>query len=73
MHLLNFAKRTKLIISKEEMDDIMKIIKFLEERGLLVKGVSKTIKNEAKERKVGSFSMLLETLGASFIRKCINS
>ena len=73
MHLLNFAKRTKLIISKEEMDDIMKIIKFLEERGLLVKGVSKTIKNEAKERKVGPFSMLLETLGASFIRKCINS
>ena len=70
---MNLAKRTKLIISKEEMDDIMKIIKFLEERGLLVKGVSKTIKNEAKERKVGSFSMLLETLGASFIRKCINS
>ena len=33
MHLLNFAKRTKLIISKEEMDDIMKIIKFLEEHG----------------------------------------
>ena len=55
------------------MDDIMKIIKFLEERGLLVKGVSKTIKNEAKEQKVGSFSMLLETLGTSFIRKCINS
>ena len=70
---MNLAKRTKLIISKEEMDDIMKIIKFLEERGLLVKGVSKTIKNEAKERKVGSFSMLLETLGTSFIRKCINS
>ena len=70
---MNLAKRTKLIISKEEVDDIMKIIKFLEERGLLVKGVSKTIKNEAKERKVGSFSMLLETLGASFIRKCINS
>ena len=70
---MNLAKRTKLIISKEEMDDIMKIIKSLEERGLLVKGVSKTIKNEAKERKVGSFSMLLETLVTSFIRKCINS
>ena len=53
------------------MDDIMKMIKSLEESGLLLKGVSKTIKNELKEQKGGFLSMLLCTLGASF-RKFIN-
>ena len=42
---------TTLIISNEEMNDILKIIKSLEESGLLTKGVSKTIKNEAKKQK----------------------
>ena len=51
---------TTLIISNEEMNDIMKIVKSLEESGLLIKDVSKTIKNEAKEQNVG---MLLGTLG----------
>ena len=36
---------TKLIISNEEINDIMKIVKFLEEWGLLIKGVSEAIKN----------------------------
>ena len=44
---------TTLIISNEKMNDIMKIIKFLEESGLLIKGVSQTIKNEVKEQKGG--------------------
>ena len=39
---------TALIISNEEMEDIMKIVKSLEESGLLKKGISETIKNEAK-------------------------
>ena len=38
---------TTLIISNEEMDDIMEIVKSLEESGLLIKGISETIKNEA--------------------------
>ena len=42
---------TTLIISNEEMNDILKIIKSLEESGLLTKGVSETIKNEAKQKK----------------------
>ena len=42
---------TTLIISNEEMNDILKIIKSLEESGLLTKGVSETIKNEAKQQK----------------------
>ena len=37
--------KTTLIISNEEMNDIMKIVKSLEESGLLMKDVSKTIKN----------------------------
>ena len=42
---------TTLVISNEEMNDIMKIINSLEESGLLIKGVSQTIKNETKEKK----------------------
>ena len=41
---------TTLIISKEEMKDIMKIVKSPEQSGLLVKGVSVTIESEAKEK-----------------------
>ena len=41
---------TVLIISNEEMNHIMKIVKSLEETGLLKKGVSETIKNEPKEK-----------------------
>ena len=41
---------TTLIISNEEMNYIMKIVKCLEESGLLIKGLSETIKNEAKEQ-----------------------
>ena len=58
---------TTLIISNEEMNDIMKIVKLLEEPGLLTKGVSETIKNEAKEQKGGFLRMLLSALGASLL------
>ena len=44
---------TTLIISNEEMNHIMKIVKCLEEPGLSIKGVSETINNEAKEQKEG--------------------
>ena len=42
---------TTLVISNEEMNGIMKTVKSLEESGILIKGVSETIKNEAKEQK----------------------
>ena len=58
---------TTLITSNEEMNDIMKIVKYLEESGLLIKGVSEAIKNEAKEQKVGFLETLLCTLGAIFV------
>ena len=50
---------TTLIISNEEMNVIMKIVKSLEESGLLIKGVSETVKNEAKEQKGEFLRMLL--------------
>ena len=49
------------------MNDIMKIVKFLEESGFLIKGVSEKIKNEAKEQTGGFLRMLLATLGASLL------
>ena len=57
----------KLIIEQEDMNDIMKIIKALENSGILLKGVSKTIKDETKEQRSGFLSMLLGTLGASLL------
>ena len=55
-----------LIISNDEMKDIIKIVKSLDS-SLLLKGVSETVKNEAKEQKEGFLSMLLGTLGASLL------
>ena len=57
----------KLIIEQEDMNDIMKIIDALENSGILLKGVSKTIENETKEERGGFLSMLLGTLGASLL------
>ena len=57
----------KLIIEQEDMKDIMKIIEALEDSGVLLKGVSKTIENETKEQRGGFLSMLLGTLGASLL------
>ena len=53
---------TTLIISNDEMGDIMKMFKSLENSGLLLKRFSERIQNEAKEQKVGFLSMLLGTL-----------
>ena len=58
---------TILIISNEEMNHIMKIVKSPKESGLLITGVSETIKNEAKQQKGGFLGMLLGTLGASLL------
>ena len=42
---------TTLIISNKEMNDIMKIAQALEDSNILLKGVSKTIKNEQRNKK----------------------
>ena len=49
------------------MEDILKIVKFHEDSGLLLEGVSERIKNEAKKQKGGFLKVLLGTLGASLL------
>ena len=61
------SSTTTLIISNDEIKDIIKIVKSLEDSRLLLKGVSETIQNEAKEQKGGFLSMLVGTLGASLV------
>ena len=46
---------TTLLISNDEMNNIMKIVQALEDSNILLKGVTKTIKNETKERKGGFY------------------
>ena len=58
---------TILIISNDEMKDIIKIVKSLADSALLFKGVSEIVQREAKEQKGGFLSMLLSTLGASLL------
>ena len=49
------------------MEDIIKMVKFLEDSGLLLKGVAETVQNAVKKQKGGFLSMLLGTLGASLL------
>ena len=55
---------TTLIIWNDEIEDIIKIVKYFEDCGLLLKGVTETFQNEVKEQKGVSISMLLGTLSA---------
>ena len=68
----NHPSSTTLIISNDEMENIMKIVKSLEDSGLVLKRVTETVQNEVKKQKEGFLSMLLGTLGAIFIRKYFN-
>ena len=68
---IHVSGSTALIISNEEMEVIMKIVKSLEESGLLVKVISETIKNDTKEQNGGFISMLLGTLAASMLRRAL--
>ena len=66
--ILGSGHNTTLIILNDEMEDILKIVKSLEDSG--IEGVSETIENEAKEQKGGFLSMLLGALGASLLGNC---
>ena len=62
---------TPLIISNKEMDDIMKIVKSLEESNFLLKSVSETPKNKAQEQKCLFLGMLFGTLTASILESAL--
>ena len=63
----NRPSSTTLIIPNDEIEDIIKRVKSLEDSGLLLKGVTETVQNEVKEQKEGFLNMLLGTLGASLL------
>ena len=65
--ILGSGNNTTLIISNKDMDDLIKIVKSLEDAGLLLKGITESVQNEIKEQKSGFLSMLLGTLGASLL------
>ena len=65
------SETATLIISNKEMNDIMNIVQALEDSNILLKGVTKTIKNETKKQKGGFLSMLLGTLGASLLKNLL--
>ena len=65
--ILGSGNMTTLIISNDEIHDIIKIVKSLEDSGLLIEGVTKKVQNEVKGQKGGFLSMLLDTLGASLL------
>ena len=68
--ILGSENRT-LIISNDDIEDIIKIVKSLEDSGLLLEGVTETVQNEVKEQKGGFLSMLLGTLGASLLENIL--
>ena len=61
------GSQTTLVFSNEEMGGIIKIMKFLEDADLLMKGISETVENEVKEQKGGFLCMLAATSGASLL------
>ena len=65
IHGSDRALSTTSIISNKKMNDIIKIVKALEDSNILLKGVTKIIKNETREQKGGFLSMLLGTLESS--------
>ena len=69
--ILGSGNMTTLITSNDEIEDIIKIVKSLEDSGLLLKGVTETVQNEIKEQKGGFLSMLLGTLGASLLENIL--
>ena len=61
------SRNTTLIISNDELEDIIKIVRSIEDSGLLLKGLTETVQNEVNEQKGRFFSMLLGTLGESLL------
>ena len=65
--ILELGNNTTLIISNKDMDDLIKIVKSLEDSGSLLKEITESVQNEIKEQKGGFLSMLLGTLGARLL------
>ena len=62
-----------LLISNEDVNDIIKIIKSLEDSGVLIDGVTETVKHERKKQEGGFVGALLVPLAASLVQPVISS
>ena len=67
------GKGFTLFISNEDMNDIIKMIKSLEDSGVLIDGVTETLKTEIKKREGGFLGALLAPLIASLVQLVISS
>ena len=65
--ILGSGGHTALIISNKDIEDLIKIVKSLEDSRLLLQGVTESVQNEVKEQKRWFLSMLLGTLGARLL------
>ena len=62
--VLGSRGHTTLITSNDDMQDLLKIVNSLDDSGLLLDGITETLKNEVKKREGGFLSTLLGTIGA---------
>ena len=69
--ILGSGNTTTLIISNDEIEDIIKIVKPLKDSLLLLKGITESVQNEVKGQKGGFLSMFLVTLVASLLGNCL--
>ena len=65
--ILGSGNHTTLIISNDYLNNLSEVIKSLEKNGIILDGITETVKNEVKEQKGGFLSMLLSVLGASLL------
>ena len=65
--ILGSGNHATLAISNDDMHDLLKTVKSLEDSDILLNGITEVVKNEVKEQKCGFLSMLLGTLGASLL------
>ena len=65
--ILGSGGHATLTISNNEVEDLIKTVKSLEDSGLLLKRVTESVQNKIKEQKGGFLSMLLGTLDASLL------
>ena len=65
--ILGSGNHTTLMISNDDMQDLLKIVKSLEDSGILLNGITEPVKNEVKEQKGGFLSIFLGTLGVSLL------
>ena len=71
IHYILGSGNTTLIISNKDMEDLIEIVKSLEDLGLLLKWITESVQNEVKEQKGGFLSTLLGTLGASLLGRLL--